>query len=1596
MSESNDTKTVRVPIFDGEDESFQKWWIRFRAYAKISGFTKAIETDPEPDLPGSQREVDALSGNGDETKKKRAAADRNDTAMASLTLAFTTDDLINIIMQSQTADWPDGLASNVVKLLLDKYKPDGIMSLVDEKMALNKIRMGENEHPTKLFDRIKAVETRFNTKTNKIKEEELIAVVLSQAPKAYRAVLTSEQRMRKNLGIDVKVKDLKEVMVEHFKLLNGSEDNDDEIALYSNLNEKKGKGRNRRKKKFNGTCNNCGTHGHKAKECWALDRNADKRPKWWKNKVRGVETNAVGVDGPPEIVLTAINKDDDETNIDYTVDKYTPPKLEMYPSDDESEDEMPMLYEREAETDDVSESWGTQCETEDESESISSDDTSTPPPPIVARSWGDESTADETGEMPMMIRRRDESTNSLAEWDDSTIASIDNEYEHEYHNSQGEKVLNDPVVIFGDDENKETALSNLEIPADFKVLSNPDVWIADTGATVHNTPHSEGIVNLQTTDSRDSVTVGNGNKMESTAIGNIQGTITNKMGHPLMSVTLKDVVHTPSSRFNLLSLTRLMNEGWQLKGNKNNLSIEKNGQSINFDIVVPTRRGRLFCVNIQRNGEINTLAVEISKDKAHKVLGHAGNEATVATAKALGWKLTGTSHPCSSCGMAKAKQKAVPKTSNHVKAEQPGERIFIDLSKIKKPEELKSMGKQNWYMIVDEKSNLKFSSFHQTKNEIANYTCIMLNKWKDSGIVTKYCRCDNAGENKTLEKTANGSKWRFNIQFEYTARATPQQNSPVETGFAHILNKARAMMIDANIPYLQRYKIIQEAIITATKLDGLVTVNDGKECKTRYELFGLAVPSFVKYLRTWGEAGVVKVHTKTSPKLKNKGVTCIFVGYADNHAGDCYRMWEPIKHFIYITRDVLWLKRMYYPSSNKPSNEPPIYRTIEAPNSAAGENHNENENENETAEQTNEPPPPPIPSKLKVTIGGATVQPTDADDEEEWEQPPVEQPFKEVGIRRSRTGRTIHPVKLYQNEYQGVCTDNYYSILSEDDTEDYDENEAIYETVLGMETANVGAGIGGGFDHSNELKVLNYKQAMASNEKAEWMKEIEKEHERMMKYNVWEPVNREDVPEVKPLTSTWAFKKKSTGKRRGRLNAHGFKQKPGVHFKKDSISSPVTNEVTIRIVLVIIILLQLLAGVLDVKGAFLQGNFDDDEEPIYMEVPDGLEDKYDENIVLKLLAPIYGLRNASMAFYKKLKKCMKMIGCMRSLADPCLYFAWASGLMIWLSWIDDCLYCGKPEDVAHYKQELMIKLDCDDAGELKEYVGCKIERKGNRMKLTQPVLVQSLEDEFEIPDKTPCNLPAPHGKELTSDGEPLSDEEKKVYRSGVGKLLFLMRYSRPDILNAVRELSKWMSDGATIDHMKVMRQTMNYVIHTKNRGLCLQPDMRIKDPKVDYFTIKGRSDSNYATNVETRKSVSGLEVLLNGAPVVMRSIGQKIIALSVTEAELIALAQVVQEMLYVMRILESMHLKVAKPMIVESDNKGAIDLCNSWTVGGRTKHIDTRYYFLRELKEEGVLIFNWISGKINSTDMFTKNLPNPLFTKHAGYYCTDEDFAVGE
>jgi hypothetical protein len=114
---------------------------------------------------------------------------------------------------------------------------------------------------------------------------------------------------------------------------------------------------------------------------------------------------------------------------------------------------------------------------------------------------------------------------------------------------------------------------------------------------------------------------------------------------------------------------------------------------------------------------------------------------------------------------------------------------------------------------------------------------------------------------------------------------------------------------------------------------------------------------------------------------------------------------------------------------------------------------------------------------------------------------------------------------------------------------------------------------------------------------------------------------------------------------------------------------------------------------------------------------------------------------------------------------------------------------------------------------------------------------------------------------------------------------------------------------------------------------------------------------------------------------VFKSSTQKSIALSVCKAEQTLGVLCAQDMLYTKNILESMGLKVKLPMILEMDNKGAVNPANNWSVGGQTKHVDMRQCFLRELKESKIMDIHWIKGAENKADVFTKNLDGPAFIK---------------
>jgi hypothetical protein len=140
---------------------------------------------------------------------------------------------------------------------------------------------------------------------------------------------------------------------------------------------------------------------------------------------------------------------------------------------------------------------------------------------------------------------------------------------------------------------------------------------------------------------------------------------------------------------------------------------------------------------------------------------------------------------------------------------------------------------------------------------------------------------------------------------EWTARDTPQQNSPVEVAFSTLSGRARAMLQDANIPKELRKILMPEAIKTATYLDGLIPQEIDGVVKTRYEHQLGSNPPFARSLMIWGEAGTVTIKPRNfQPKQTARAVTCVMIGYSPEHPASTFRMFDPSTKGVHVTRDV--------------------------------------------------------------------------------------------------------------------------------------------------------------------------------------------------------------------------------------------------------------------------------------------------------------------------------------------------------------------------------------------------------------------------------------------------------------------------------------------------------------------------------------------------------------------------------------------------------------------------------------------------------------------------------------------------------------------
>ena len=149
-------------------------------------------------------------------------------------------------------------------------------------------------------------------------------------------------------------------------------------------------------------------------------------------------------------------------------------------------------------------------------------------------------------------------------------------------------------------------------------------------------------------------------------------------------------------------------------------------------------------------------------------------------------------------------------------------------------------------------------------------------------------------------------------------------------------------------------------------------------------------------------------------------------------------------------------------------------------------------------------------------------------------------------------------------------------------------------------------------------------------------------------------------------------------------------------------------------------------------------------------------------------------------------------------------------------------------------------------------------------------------------------IPKIHSKKAREPRGQSGSEEYETYRSGVGTLLYLTKHSRPDICNPVRELLKTMDAPAPV-HLKEMYKVIRHVLSTKGYGLKFELRKDIKK-----WALKALSDSDFASDKETRISVFGYIIYFCGIPIAWRSKGMKSVVLSTTEAEYMALSEVVK------------------------------------------------------------------------------------------------------
>ncbi|XP_040367238.1 secreted RxLR effector protein 161-like [Rosa chinensis] len=196
--------------------------------------------------------------------------------------------------------------------------------------------------------------------------------------------------------------------------------------------------------------------------------------------------------------------------------------------------------------------------------------------------------------------------------------------------------------------------------------------------------------------------------------------------------------------------------------------------------------------------------------------------------------------------------------------------------------------------------------------------------------------------------------------------------------------------------------------------------------------------------------------------------------------------------------------------------------------------------------------------------------------------------------------------------------------------------------------------------------------------------------------------------------------------------------------------------------------------------------------------------------------------------------------------------------------------------------------------------------------------------------------------------------------------------TRPDLMYVISLISRFMGSPTEL-HMQAVKRVLKYLKGTVDLGILYK---RNGNEQLEAYT-----DSDYAGDLDDQRSTSGYVFLLSTGAVSWSSKKQPVVTLSTTEAEFIAAASCVCQGIWMRRVLEKLVHAHNGSTTMYCDNSSTIKLSKNPVLHGRSKHIDVRFHFLRDLTKDGTVELVHYNSHNQIADIMTKPLKLEVFKK---------------